>query len=125
MGAAPDDVRGEVARRLGAAVGDGDVTLDIRGVGGEPAYRGGKSNPLVRALLAAIREASGTPRFVVKTGTSDMNVVAPAWPGTPVVAYGPGDSSLDHTPREHADVRELLRSVAVLRGALRRLFVAW
>ena len=124
LGAAPGDVRGEIVRRVTAAVGDDDVTLDVHPRGGEPAYRGGKSNALVRALLAEIRAAGGTPRFVVKTGTSDMNVVGPAWPAAPIVAYGPGDSSLDHTPREHIEVREFLRCVAVLRGALRRLFTS-
>ena len=41
----------------------------------------------------------GTPRFTLKLGTSDMTVVGPAW-GCPIVTYGPGDASLDHTPEE-------------------------
>jgi len=60
---------------------------------------------------------------VVKTGTADMNVVAPHWPDTPVVAYGPGDSSLDHTPNEHIKVNEYLRAIEVLRSVLERLMV--
>ncbi len=86
--------------------------------GGEPAYAGGKSNSLVRAFLAAIRAEGGAPRFVVKTGTSDMNVVGPFWPETPMVAYGPGDSALDHTPNEHVDLQEYLKAVGVLRATL-------
>ena len=86
--------------------------------GGERPWRSGKSNPLVRTFLAAIRRAGGTPRFVVKTGTSDMNVVGPAWPETPIVAYGPGDSALDHTPEEHIDLAEFRRSLAVLTDLL-------
>jgi LysW-gamma-L-lysine carboxypeptidase len=86
--------------------------------GGEPAYKGDKSNPLVRTFLRAIRAAGGEPRFVVKTGTADMNVVAPHWPDTPVVAYGPGDSSLDHTPHEHIDLNEYLRAIGVLQSIL-------
>jgi LysW-gamma-L-lysine carboxypeptidase len=58
------------------------------------------------------------PRFVVKTGTADMNVVAPHWPETPVLAYGPGDSNLDHTPNEHIDLNEYLRAIEVLKGTL-------
>jgi LysW-gamma-L-lysine carboxypeptidase len=91
-------------------------------LGGEPAYRGGKSNALVRAFLAEIRARGGAPRFVVKTGTSDMNVVGPFWPRTPIVAYGPGDSALDHTPQEHVGLAEYLATIGVLRGVLRRLF---
>lgn len=89
--------------------------------GGEPAYKGDKSNPLVRAFLQSIRAARGEPRFVVKTGTADMNVVAPHWPNTPVVAYGPGDSSLDHTPQEHIDLKEYGQAIGVLREVLTRL----
>jgi LysW-gamma-L-lysine carboxypeptidase len=82
-----------------------------------PAYRSGKNTPLVRALLRAIRAAGGRPRFKVKTGTADMNVVGPVW-DCPMVAYGPGDSALDHTPEEHIDVTEFRQAIDVLGAAL-------
>ena len=85
--------------------------------GSDPPFRSEKNTPLVRALLRAIRAEGGRPRFKLKTGTSDMNVVGPAW-GCPIVAYGPGDSSLDHTPDEHVDVREFRRGTNVLALAL-------
>lgn len=93
---------------------------DLRFYGGEVAYQGGKSNPLVRAFLGALRDQGAKPRFKVKTGTADLNIVGPAW-GCPIVAYGPGDSSLDHTPNEHISEREYLSGVAVLTGMLQRL----
>ncbi|NIU62369.1 MAG: M20/M25/M40 family metallo-hydrolase, partial [Pseudomonas stutzeri] len=62
----------------------------------------------------------GKPRFKLKTGTSDMNVVGPAW-GCPIVAYGPGDSALDHTPREHIEIEEYQRGIEVLARALEAL----
>lgn len=83
-------------------------------------YRAGKNNPLVRALIAAIRSEGGQPAFSLKTGTADMNIVAPEW-GCPAVAYGPGDSSLDHTPGEHIDIEEFGRGVRVLTETLRTL----
>ena len=83
----------------------------------EPPVEVPKNSPLVRSLVWAIRAVGGHPRFKVKTGTSDMNVVGPAW-GCPVVAYGPGDSSLDHTPWEHLSWREFRLSVEVLTRAL-------
>ena len=89
--------------------------------GGEAAYKGGKANDLVRAFLASIRAAGGQPRFVVKTGTADMNVVAPHWPDTPIVAYGPGDSSLDHTPAERINLAEYGQAIQVLQAVLERL----
>jgi LysW-gamma-L-lysine carboxypeptidase len=51
-----------------------------------------------------------------------MNVVAPIWK-CPVVAYGPGDSSLDHTPNEHLELDEYWKAVNVLEHTL-RLFAA-
>lgn len=88
--------------------------------GHERAYRGPKDTLLTRAFRVAIRAAGGTPRFKVKTGTSDMNVVTPRW-NVPVLAYGPGDSALDHTPDEHVELAELDKAVAVFRGALEHL----
>jgi [amino group carrier protein]-lysine/ornithine hydrolase len=44
-----------------------------------PAWGGEKNTLLVRAFLNGIRSQGGKPRFVYKTGTSDLNIVAPAW----------------------------------------------
>jgi [amino group carrier protein]-lysine/ornithine hydrolase len=84
------------------------------------AYLAEKNTPLVRALLKAIRRQQGRPGFVLKTGTADLNIVAPAW-DCPALAYGPGDSSLDHTPREHISIQEYERSVEVLATVLLQL----
>lgn len=85
--------------------------------GAEEPFRAPKNSPLTRAFLPAIRAHEGRPAFAVKTGTSDMNVVGPRWK-CPIVAYGPGDSSLDHTPREHIEIREYLRAIEVLTDVL-------
>jgi len=87
---------------------------------GEPAVRGDKGNPLVAGFLRAVRAEGGTPRFKVKTGTSDMNVVGPAWQ-CPMLAYGPGDSRLDHTPTEHIRLDEYLQAIRVLTRVLEEL----
>lgn len=89
-------------------------------LGSDPAYQSDKNTLPVRALLRAIRAAGGQPRFKLKTGTSDMNVVGPVW-NCPIVAYGPGDSALDHTPKEHIDIDEFQRSIDVLTKALELL----
>jgi LysW-gamma-L-lysine carboxypeptidase len=83
-----------------------------------PAYRAEKNTPLVRAFLSAIRHCAGSPAFTLKSGTSDMNLVAPMWQ-CPTVAYGPGDSDLDHTPNEHILMSEYRRSGQILAEVLR------
>ena len=93
---------------------------ELRFYGGEVAYKGTKSNPLVRAFLASIRAQGGKPRFKVKTGTADLNIVGPAWE-CPILAYGPGDSKLDHTPIEHISIAEYTEAVAILTGVIERL----
>ena len=79
-----------------------------------------KNTPLVRSFLSAIRSQGGEPRFVYKTGTADLNIVAPVWQ-CPAVVYGPGDSALDHTPNEHINLKDYQNAVDVLSAALEKL----
>ncbi|MCB0213140.1 MAG: M20/M25/M40 family metallo-hydrolase [Anaerolineae bacterium] len=119
VGISPAELESDLRRHLDA-LPDG-TQAEAHFSGSELAYKGDKSNPLVRAFLSSIRATDGSPRFVVKTGTADMNVVGPHWPATPIVAYGPGDSSLDHTPDEHIDVTEYTTAIEVLGGVLQKL----
>lgn len=89
----------------------------LRFWGADPPYRAEKNTPLVRAFLKAIREQGADPAFKVKSGTSDMNVVGPVW-HCPILAYGPGDSSQDHTPNEHLDLAEYHTAISVLARVL-------
>jgi [amino group carrier protein]-lysine/ornithine hydrolase len=87
----------------------------------EEPFRADKNNALVRAFLGAIRAEGGKPAFTLKTGTSDMNIAGPAW-GCPIVAYGPGDSALDHTPTEHLDLDEYENAINILARVLIGIF---
>ena len=49
-----------------------------------------------------------------------MNVVGPVW-GQNIVAYGPGDSRLDHTPQEHIRISEYTHAIDVLEFVLKEL----
>lgn len=102
-----------LAEELGAMRGEGKLHFE----GGCPAFRSPRTTRLASAFVRAIRAAGAQPGFLHKTGTADMNVVGPAW-RCPIVAYGPGDSRLDHTPDEHVPVDEYLRAIAVLEGVL-------
>lgn len=88
-----------------------------------PAFQCEKNTALVRAFLSGIRAAGGTPSFVYKTGTADLNIVGPAWK-CPCLVYGPGDSALDHTPDEHISLEEYAKSVQALTEALKALTAA-
>ena len=79
-----------------------------------------RSNPVVASLVEGVRSVGGRPTLWKKGGTSDLNLVAPAW-NVPGAAYGPGEARLDHTDRESVSLAELARSVEVLRVAVTRL----
>jgi [amino group carrier protein]-lysine/ornithine hydrolase len=91
------------------------AVIEVDGV--QQGFRSPKQSPLVPPFLRAIRAAGGSPRFTLKLGTSDMTVVGPAW-NCPIVTYGPGDASLDHTPQERMNLEHYGRAIQVLRDVL-------
>lgn len=74
------------------------------------------NHPLCRAMVHGIREAGLAPRYVKKSGSADMNITSHA--GIPTIAYGPGDSSLDHTPDEVILLSDYKKSISALCGAI-------
>jgi len=88
--------------------------------GEEAAFQTTRTTSLSRAFISAIRSIGVQPVFKHKTGTSDMNVVGPAW-GQNIVAYGPGDSHLDHTPQEHIHIAEYTQAIDILELVLKEL----
>ena len=93
---------------------------NVTAYGEIPAYQTTRSNELVRQFSAIFRQAGLRPRLKLKSGTSDMNVVAPNW-DCPVIAYGPGDSQLDHTPEEHLVIEDYFQAIAILSQVLSQL----
>lgn len=110
LGQTPETVRARIEALAPAGV-------RLRFWGADPPYRASKNTPLVRAFLRAIRAEGLDPAFKVKSGTSDMNVVGPAW-RCPILAYGPGDSSLDHTPNEHLNLAKYQQAIRILTRVL-------
>src|SRR5829696_2897114 len=106
------DVDG-LLNRMHTLAGPAEMTIEGRQEG----YRTEKRSPIVPPFLRSIRGEYGTPRFTLKLGTSDMTVVGPVW-GCPIVAYGPGDAALDHTPDERIVLDDYLRAVRVLTNVL-------
>lgn len=111
------ELQGQADRQTGGQADRTKFSLKFRGY--EKAWRGDRNNPLVRSFLAGVRTVEPAEKlgFVLKTGTSDMNVVGPVWQ-CPIVAYGPGDSALDHTPNEHLPLDEYWKAVNVVEQTL-------
>ncbi|WP_338869884.1 M20/M25/M40 family metallo-hydrolase [Myxococcus stipitatus] len=91
--------------------------VSVKTVSAKQAVSTDGNDLLTRAFKQSIRERGARPTLRVKAGTSDWNTVASAWP-VPTVAYGPGDSSLDHTPHEHIELPEYEEGVTVLARVL-------
>ena len=98
---------------------NGGTRVVVSTQGREEPVRTQRTSPLARAFARAIAAAGGQTTFKEKSGTSDMNILFPAW-GCPMVAYGPGDSRYDHTPIERLSIADFARSITVLKGVLSR-----
>lgn len=98
---------------------DGDAEVSVERIAAEEPARTARSTPLATAFARAIAAIGGQTAFKEKSGTSDMNVLLPAW-ACPMVAYGPGDARYDHTPIERLDLADYGRAIGVLRDVLRR-----
>ncbi|MGH2471550.1 MAG: [LysW]-lysine hydrolase [Candidatus Limnocylindria bacterium] len=110
----------ELARAAASlAESDGDTRIVVTTQGREDPVRTPRTSPLARAFARAIAAAGGRTTFKEKSGTSDMNILYPAW-RCPMVAYGPGDSRYDHTPIERLSISEFTRSIEVIKGVLSR-----
>lgn len=114
---APGTTPESVISAVEASLPDG---VNLKVLRATPPVTTARSCGLVRAFSRAFRGAGISPRFLAKKGSSDMNTLASRWSAEiPMVAYGPGDSSLDHTSAECLDAQEFLDSVAVVTQAVR------
>jgi len=113
IGVVPEDLFAQLE-----AISPDGVSIEM--LAGECAHATTRNDPVARAISGGVRSVGGTPRPKLKTGTADLNVVAPVW-GCPIAAYGPGDSSLDHTPDERLELDEYQRSIRVLTHAIESL----
>ncbi|MFD7257236.1 M20/M25/M40 family metallo-hydrolase [Streptomyces sp. NPDC059874] len=106
----------------GAALGLAREGVTIEVLRATPGYSGSRASSLVKVFTRAFADAGIRPRFVVKKGTSDMNTLATTWSDVPMVAYGPGDSALDHTDEERIGGMEYRTARSLLADAVNRWF---
>jgi LysW-gamma-L-lysine carboxypeptidase len=118
----PEQVFDEVKRKIERyKATNPKVSVKVEMLDVAKAFEADRRSVIVRALAWGIRKTTlNYASFSRKTGTGDMNVLGNALK-IPVVTYGPGDSTLDHTPNEHINIREYLTSIEVLTKALKKL----
>ncbi|MFD0587428.1 M20/M25/M40 family metallo-hydrolase [Paenibacillus sp. GCM10027627] len=99
--------------------GDG-VTVEV--LRSTPGFANPRSDTLVKSFVRSFAKHGKSIRYLKKRGTSDMNTLATTWKGVPMVAYGPGDSSLDHTNDEYLHYSEAEEARTLLNEAVTEWF---
>ena len=118
----PEQLLDEV-KRIISDYGNGkpNINLKVEALSACDPYEADSDSILIRSLSWAIRMVRDKPAtWVRKTGTGDMNLYG-ASEKIPIVTYGAGESSLDHTSNESVDLSEYEDSIRVLRKCIRRL----
>jgi LysW-gamma-L-lysine carboxypeptidase len=111
----------DCVQRFGSEHPNTNMTIELEDK--EEPFETDKSSALVRSFMWAIRRVTSKPAVLVKkSGTGDINTFAAAIK-RPMIAYGPGNSHLDHTPDERVSIREYLEAIQVFREALNKLML--
>ncbi len=84
-----------------------------------PAALFSKTTDLAKSFYQVIKLAGKEPVFVSKTGASFMNRLKKSW-DCDMIAYGPGDSSLDHTDHEFLSLEDFYNSSKIITMALKK-----
>lgn len=118
----PAQVLNNVRKTIGSCLDDNTSTsVNLEVVDQVEACMMNIDSKVARAFSWAIRRVrKKNPTYLKKTGTSDMNVLA-SKVKIPMVAYGPGDSKLDHTTEEEIVIEDYLAAIEIYEQALRRL----
>lgn len=98
----------------------GEVSIEI--LRATPGFINKRNCPLVKSFAKSFAKQKVKFRYLKKTGTSDMNTLATDWENIPMVAYGPGDSNLDHTNEEFQLYGEITQSRTILKDAIDHWF---
>ncbi|MHA1649690.1 MAG: M20/M25/M40 family metallo-hydrolase [Candidatus Helarchaeota archaeon] len=87
------------------------------------AFRGKKDTNLALTLKNAIESVLKTDvKFLRKSGTNFMAIIANKLK-IPVISYGPGDPTLEHTTNEYIEITEYQRAVDILEKFISNIFL--
>lgn len=94
------------------------VTIEVERA--TPGYKSSRSSLLYKAFNRGFKSIDPHTKLkaVAKKGTSDINSLVTTWNQIPFIAYGPGDSSLDHTNEEINFTQDIVKSRNVLKKAV-------
>jgi succinyl-diaminopimelate desuccinylase len=77
------------------------------------ATRVGREEPLVRAMVRGVRQATGrAPRFGGVPGSTDGTILHMTL-GIPIVTCGPGDRLIPHQVDEHVEIDQLVEAARI------------
>jgi LysW-gamma-L-lysine carboxypeptidase len=77
------------------------------------------NSPIVRAMVRSLIKIGERPKIVRKNGTSDMNILHNITEN--IIAFGPGDSSLEHTNYEKISLEELYKATIIYINTIEEL----
>ncbi len=101
------------------------VRVEVEFVDQCPGFAGISNSIAVQAFRWAIKNSiGGRVELLKKTGSSDMNLFA-QFNRIPMIAYGPGNSALDHTENETIHIHEFLDSIEVFAKAIEKVAVLY
>lgn len=82
-----------------------------------PAVLFSRTSLLAKSFYRAIKLSGRQPAFVSKSGTSFMNRLKKTW-SCDMLAFGPGDSKLDHTDQEFIEFEDVITASKIIKTAL-------
>jgi LysW-gamma-L-lysine carboxypeptidase len=117
-----NQVLNDFRRKIGSYLNDNpSISIDLEVLDRVEGCLTNSDSILAQSFSWAIRRfRKKNPTFLKKTGTSDMNILA-SKTRIPMIAYGPGDSRLDHTEDEEVVCKDYLDSIKIHVEALKRL----
>ncbi|NON61586.1 N-acetyl-lysine deacetylase, partial [Acidianus sp. RZ1] len=95
------------------------VDCEFKVVESVPPVKVQPNNPLVISLFRALSREGIKPSLSRKAGTSDMNILFPI--AKNIVAFGPGDSKLEHTDKEKISLEEIYKGIRVYTNTIEEL----